>query len=73
MRTITHTCTHCGERDQIERSLMLKCSRCRARPGEACKDLRPLVPVAVNRPHPERIQAVREIDEAARQPLRVSA
>jgi hypothetical protein len=32
-----------------------------------------LVPVAVNRPHPERIQAVREIDEAARQPLQVSA
>jgi predicted nucleic acid-binding Zn-ribbon protein len=66
MRSFDHTCTHCGQKDQIERSIALGCPKCTARPGVQCRDLRPLVPTTLTRPHPERIQLVREADEAYR-------
>lgn len=62
--TFSHICSHCGERDIIDRAITVHCPTCAARPDSPCLDMRGKNPGVrpIAKMHPARQNLVREMD-----------
>lgn len=70
MRSISHTCSSCGQVDRIDRAVLVGCPACLAAAGFPCTDLRSRTYAETARPHAERVEVLESLDRGAdREPV----